>query len=184
MDNGAWLGYAAAWRLVLDDAHWTDYRARMAAGEGPHGAIPEHVLRQVETEEFNRYRADAQSRFAVKDSDELLAELDRRIAADRESRVQGAEDKVLNVGKKILLAITFCADEVTSSGPASIEEKGDILRRCVESARASGADQSVLSVLGLDFPALPELSSIFTLQGGPNPGLPLGSDRVRAGKRF
>ena len=67
------------------------------------------VLAQVETEEFNRYRADVQSRFKLT-SDELLAELERRIAADRETRVQGAEDKALNEGKKILLAITFSAE--------------------------------------------------------------------------
>ncbi len=36
---GSQLGYAAAWRMVLDDAHWKDYRARLKAGQGPHGAI-------------------------------------------------------------------------------------------------------------------------------------------------
>ncbi len=43
---GSWLGYAAAWRLVLDDAHWKDYRARLAAGQGPHGQIPEESSRR------------------------------------------------------------------------------------------------------------------------------------------
>ncbi len=77
----------------------------------------------METEEFNRYRADAQSRFKLT-SDELLAELERRIAADRETRVQGAEDKTLNEGKKILLAITFSADagDKSASGFARGEE--------------------------------------------------------------
>jgi hypothetical protein len=182
MENGTWLGYAAAWRLVLDDAHWKDYRARMAAGQGPHGEIPEHVLAQVETDEFNRYRADAQSRFKL-NSAELLAELDRRIAADRDTRVQGAEDKTLNQGKKILLAITFSADAGTSSGPASLEEKWQILGRCMESARASGADEIALCVVG-DAGHLrrwPELAGVNIVETGANPGLPVGERRaVRA----
>jgi hypothetical protein len=170
MENGTWLGYAAAWRLVLDDAHWKDYRARMAAGQGPHGEIPEHVLAQVETEEFNRYRADAQSRFKL-NSDELLAELDRRIAADRETRVQGAEDKTLNQGKKILLAISFAACDGTTSTDLSLEGKRDILGRCLESGRASGADAIVVAAVG-DAAAMrvwPELAGIQVLDGGPNP---------------
>jgi hypothetical protein len=181
MDNGAWLGYAAAWRLVLDDAHWADYRARVAAGEGPHGAIPEQVLRQVETEEFNRYRADAQSRFVVKNSDELLAELDRRIAADRESRVQGAEDKVLNIGKKILMAITFTAENLTSSGPTTLEEKRQILGRCLESARASGADEIRLFVNGeqmAEVASWPEIADVPVFWGARNKGLPLGETQL------
>lgn len=175
MEEGSWLGYAAAWRLVLDDAHWKDYRARMAAGQGPHGEIPEQVLAQVETEEFNRYRADVQSRFAVKDSDELLEELNRRIAADRDARVQGAEDKVLNCGKKILLAITFCGEPITSSGPASLDEKREILGRCLESAKASGADEVVVFSNGA--PGSPhnvhEVRDVH-----PNPGLALGEIRL------
>jgi len=159
MENGAWLGYAAAWRLVLDDAHWKDYRARMAAGNGPHGEIPEHVLAQVETEEFTRYRKDAQSRFKL-NSDELLAELERRIAADRDMRVQGAEDKTMNEGKRILLAITFNAEDGTSSNGATLEEKRRILDRCLESARAAGAD------------------TIQVFQLPQNPGLPLGEARM------
>ena len=176
MENGSWLGYAAAWRLVLDDAHWKDYRARMRAGQGPHGPIPEDVLRQVETDEFSRYRAGVQSRFKL-NSDELLAELERRIAADRDTRVQGAEDKVLNQGKKILLSVTFCADEKTSSGPASLEEKRQILGRCLESARASGADDTVVIVNGADSP----IAGMWKISTGirarwskENPGLPLG----------
>jgi len=182
MENGTWLGYAAAWRLVLDDAHWEDYRARLAAGQGPHGAIPEHVLAQVETDEFNRYRADAQSRFKL-NSDELLAELDRRIAADRETRVQGAEDKTLNQGKKILLAITISADDGTSSNAATLEEKRQILDRCLESARASGADEIALCVVGDASPirGWPEVSGINVIETGANPGLPVGERRaVRA----
>ncbi len=182
MDNGAWLGYAAAWRLVLDDAHWADFRARMAAGQGPHGAIPESVLREAESEEFNRYRADAQSRFAVKDSEELLEELDRQIAINRDERVQGAEDKVLNVGKKILLAITFCAEDGTSSGATPLAEKRAILGRCVESARLSGADEIVLCINGGDATAVrtwPEASGILSIiPPEENPGLPLGERRL------
>ena len=179
---GSQLGYAAAWRMVLDDAHWKDYRARLKAGQGPHGPIAEHVLAQVETEEFNRYRADAQSRFKLT-SDELLAELDRRIAADRETRVQGAEDKTLNEGKKILLAITFSADAGTSSNAASLEEKRRILRRCLESAHASGADERALFLV-LPFDANPLALVAQRDEGdrvirvGENPGLPLGETRM------
>jgi hypothetical protein len=179
---GTQLGYAAAWRLVLDDAHWKNYRSLLAAGKGPHGKIPEHVLAQVETEEFNRYRADAQSRFKL-NSDEMLAEVERRIAADRESRVQGAEDKVLNQGKKILLAIVISADAGTSSNAATLEEKRQILGRCLESARASGADEIVLCAVG-DASKLrgwPELAGVNVIEVGANPGLPVGERRaVRA----
>jgi hypothetical protein len=179
---GAQLGYAAAWRLVLDDAHWKDYRARLQAGQGPHGKVPEHILAQVEKEEFNRYRADVQSRFKL-GSDELLAELERRMNADREARVQGAEDKVLNQGKKILLAITMSADSGTNSNAATLEEKRKILGRCLESARVSGADEIVLCAIG-DGPKLrgwPELAGIHVVSVGANPGLPVGERRaVRA----
>ena len=191
MENGAWLGYAAAWRLVLDDAHWKDYRSRLMAGQGPHGAIPEEVLRQVETPEFNRYRADAQSRFKL-NSDELLAELERRMAADRDARVQGAEDKTLNAGKKILLAVTFSADAGTSSNAATLEEKRKILGRCLESTRASGAaaialfvlaDERQFAIANSQFPIancqLP--ISVVPVLVKTNPGLPLGETRcVRA----
>jgi glycosyltransferase involved in cell wall biosynthesis len=185
MENGAWLGYAAAWRLVLDDAHWKDYRSRMRDGQGPHGEIPEHVLAQVETDEFGRYRADVQSRFKL-NSDELLAEIERRIAADRDTRIQGAEDKAINQGKKILLAITFCADDGTSSNAARIGEKRQILGRCLESARASGADDIALFVVapsGANPYALTGTlqASIRVIPVGDNPGLPLGETRaVRA----
>jgi hypothetical protein len=179
---GAQLGYAAAWRLALDDAHWKDYRARLAAGQGPHGKIPEHVLAQVESDEFNRYRADVQSRFKLT-SDELLAELERRMKADRDSRVQGAEDQTLNQGRKILLAITMSAHAGTSSNAATLEEKRWILGRCLESARASGADEIILCAIG-DGPRLrlwPELAGIRVIPVGANPGLPVGERRaVRA----
>ena len=175
---GSWLGYAAAWRLVLDDAHWKDYRARLAAGQGPHGQIPEEILAQVETEEFNRYRADVQSRFKLT-SDELLAELERRIAADRETRVQGAEDKALNEGKKILLAITFSADAETSSGSTSLEEKRQILGRCLESARDSGADDLVLCVNGRNIETMRNSGLHARVLGaGADDGLPLGETRL------
>jgi hypothetical protein len=99
---------------------------------------------------MNRFRADIQSRFAVKNSEELLEELDRRMRADRDARVQGAEDLTLNYGRKSLLVLTFAACDGTTSTSASLAEKVEILGRSLESARASRADEILISALGDD----------------------------------
>jgi hypothetical protein len=158
------------------------FRARLAAGEGPHGEIPEHVLAQCETDEFNRYRADAQSRFKLS-SDELLAELDRQIEQNRDERIQGAEDRALNAGKKILLAITFSADDGTSSNAATLEDKMQILARCVKSAQAAAADKIAVFVVA-PTGAMDSATVAMRAEGlrviplGVNPGLPLGEARA------
>ena len=149
------LNYPAAYYLALDDEHWKSLRPQLAAGvrgDIPNvwlrRPIPEAALLQVETdEEFNRYRMAVQSRFKLT-SDELLIELERRIAADRDARVQGAEDRAMNLQKKTLLVIGFAACAGTTSTDLSLEQKRSILAKCLESARAAGADEIAIAAVG------------------------------------
>jgi hypothetical protein len=85
-----WHNCAAAYRLILDDAHWRKFRpllGRAVTEPDKDGnpktrpAISEAWLKDVEADAFTRYRDSVQKNFKLS-TPEVLAELDRRMMAD------------------------------------------------------------------------------------------------------
>jgi hypothetical protein len=85
-----WHNCAAAYRLILDDAHWKTFRpllGRAVTEPDKDGkpktrpAISEAWLKDVEADAFTRYRDSVQKNFKLS-TEEILAELDRRMMAD------------------------------------------------------------------------------------------------------
>jgi hypothetical protein len=85
-----WHNCAAAYRLILDDAHWRKFRPLLgqAVTEPDNDgkpktrpAISERWLKDVEGDDFTRYRDSVQKNFKLS-TEETLADLDRRMMAD------------------------------------------------------------------------------------------------------
>jgi hypothetical protein len=81
---------AATYRLMLDDEHWREFRPMLGSpfewteSDGKRktrDAIEEVWLKDVEGDDFTRYRDSVQKNFKLS-TDEILAELDRRMMAD------------------------------------------------------------------------------------------------------
>ena len=77
--------WCAMYRLVFDEAHWATWRKMLATTIDGRAAIPEEIIRTVETPEFTRYRDRIQGRFKLT-SDEIIAEVGRRMARDEKKR--------------------------------------------------------------------------------------------------